>query len=129
MSQTGNVTISFESPNEQDLEQVHRCTQIFSANLTRCGLSVERERSQPEPKPNSEVKCDFSSLQSLFITLLDSGAVTALINSLKAIFSSAPKTLRATIKTDGRTMTLVAKDLKEAELEKLTRLLTQHLQP
>jgi hypothetical protein len=125
MTDQNNLKVVFSSSGGVDPEQLHALTQNLLDNLTAAGVTAEREHVAQSNRAGSEYKSDFSSLYSLIIPLLTSGAVTAVINALRATFSSAPKTLTATITINGRTLTFDAKNLDESELERLTALLTK----
>jgi len=120
-----NLKITLSSPDSPDPAAMHDLTQRLAGSINAEGVPVERDHAEPPHEPGREYRSDLSSLYSLVVTLVNAGAVTAVVNALRAVFSSAPKSLTATITIGGRTLTLDAKNLDEKELDRLTALLTK----
>jgi hypothetical protein len=124
MDGSHDLMIALNLPQEE-LEQLEEITRNLSSSIGAEGISVDRAHQPIELKPYEERRSDLSSLCTIVVALINAGAVTAVVNALRAIFASSPKTLTATITINGKTLTLDAKNIDEKKLEHLTALLTE----
>lgn len=119
------MNLSLTCP-DLDAEQIYSLGQRLCIDLSDKGISSKQIRPS-NVSDEKEYRGDPITIGSLAIAIAQKIHVVEMIGSLKSIFAGAPKSLTATITTNGRSFTFTAANLGSDQTEELIKLLQRQM--